>query len=115
GVFEIKLRKMWFGVEQIVSRFIRVIKGIFQASIVGQIVRLVIIMGTKIKGTFSNLGKVSRAIFSALGTWMSKKWTSIKDNTVGKAKLLWSGVKAWWSYLGKNTRTTMSSIGRFMS
>ncbi|MFL1422510.1 peptidoglycan DD-metalloendopeptidase family protein [Staphylococcus ureilyticus] len=115
GLFTGNFRKMWSGVQQIFSGFIRVIKGIFQASFVGQIVRLAIIMGTKIKGTFSNLGKVSRAIFSALGTWMSKKWTSIKDNTVGKAKLLWSGVKAWWSNLGKNTRTTMSSIGSFMS
>ena len=115
GLFTGNFRKMWSGVQQIFSGFIRVIKGVFQASFVGQIVRLAIIMGTKIKGTFSNLGKVSRAIFSALGTWMSKKWTSIKDNTVGKAKLLWSGVKAWWSSLGKNTRTTMSSIGSFMS
>lgn len=115
GLFTGNFRKMWSGVQQIFSGFIRVIKGIFQASFVGQIVRLAVIMGTKIKGTFSNLGKVSRAIFSALGTWMSKKWTSIKDNTVGKAKLLWSGVKAWWSNLGKNTRTTMSSIGSFMS
>ncbi|WP_210139111.1 peptidoglycan DD-metalloendopeptidase family protein [Staphylococcus sp. GDY8P82P] len=115
GLFTGNFRKMWSGVQQIFSGFIKVIKGIFQASFVGQIVRLAIIMGTKIKGTFSNLGKVSRAIFSMLGTWMSKKWTSIKDNTVGKAKLLWSGVKAWWSNLGKNTRTTMSSIGSFMS
>lgn len=115
GLFTGNFRKMWSGVQQIFSGFIRVIKGIFQTSFVGQIVRLAVIMGTKIKGTFSNLGKVSRAIFSALGTWMSKKWTSIKDNTVGKAKLLWSGVKAWWSNLGKNTRTTMSSIGSFMS
>lgn len=115
GLFTGNFRKMWSGVQQIFSGFIRVIKGIFQASFVGQIVRLAVIMGTKIKGTFSNLAKVSRVIFSALGTWMSKKWTSIKDNTVGKAKLLWSGVKAWWSSLGKNTRTTMSSIGSFMS
>ena len=115
GLFTGNFRKMWSGVQQIFSGFIRVIKGIFQASFVGQIVRLAVIMGTKIKGTFSNLAKVSRVIFSALGTWMSKKWTSIKDNTVGKAKLLWSGVKAWWSNLGKNTRTTMSSIGSFMS
>ena len=115
GLFTGNFRKMWSGVQQIFSGFIRVIKGIFQASFVGQIVRLAVIMGTKIKGTFSNLGKVSRAIFSALGTWMSKKWTSIKDNTVGKAKLLWSGVKAWWSNLGKNTRATMNSIGSFMS
>lgn len=115
GLFTGNFRKMWSGVQQIFSGFIRVIKGIFQASFVGQIVRLAIIMGTKIKGTFSNLAKVSRVIFSALGTWMSKKWTSIKDNTVGKAKLLWSGVKAWWSNLGKNTRATMNSIGSFMS
>ncbi|RZI05184.1 phage tail tape measure protein [Staphylococcus condimenti] len=115
GLFTGNFRKMWSGVQQIFSGFIRVIKGIFQASFVGQIVRLAVIMGTKIKGTFSNLGKVSRAIFSALGTWMSKKWTSIKDNTVGKAKLLWSGVKMWWSNLGKNTRATMNSIGSFMS
>ncbi len=115
GLFTGNFRKMWSGVQQIFSGFIRVIKGIFQASFVGQIVRLAIIMGTKIKGSFSNLAKVSRVIFSALGTWMSKKWTSIKDNTVGKAKLLWSGVKAWWSNLGKNTRATMNSIGSFMS
>ncbi|WP_210123494.1 peptidoglycan DD-metalloendopeptidase family protein [Staphylococcus sp. GDX8P106P-2] len=115
GLFTGNFRKMWSGVQQIFSGFIRVIKGIFQVSFAGQIVALARIMGTKIKGMFSNLAKVSRAIFSALGTWMSKKWTSIKDNTVGKAKLLWSGVKAWWSNLGKNTRATMSSIGSFMS
>ncbi len=115
GLFTGNFRKMWSGVQQIFSGFIRVIKGIFQASFVGQIVRLAIIMGTKIKGTFSNLAKVSRVIFSALGTWMSKKWTSIKDNTVGKAKILWSGVKGWWSNLNKNTRSTMNSVGSFMS
>ena len=65
GLFTGNFRKMWSGVQQIFSGFIRVIKGIFQASFVGQIVRLAVIMGTKIKGTFSNLGKVSRAIFSA--------------------------------------------------
>ncbi|MGI2270353.1 peptidoglycan DD-metalloendopeptidase family protein [Staphylococcus cohnii] len=115
GLFTGNFRKMWSGVQQIFSGFIRVIKGIFQVSFVGQIVALARIMGTRIKTIFSNLGKVSRAIFTALGTWMSKKWSSIKNNTVGKAKLLWSGVKAWWSNLGKNTRATMSSIGSFMS
>ena len=115
GLFTGNFRKMWSGVQQIFSGFIRVIKGIFQVSFVGQIVALARIMGTRIKTIFSNLGKVSRAIFTALGTWMSKKWSSIKNNTVGKAKLLWSGVKAWWSNLGKNTRATMNSIGSFMS
>ena len=115
GLFTGNFRKMWSGVQQIFSGFIRVIKGIFQVSFVGQIVALARIMGTRIKALFSNLGKVSRAIFSALGTWMSKKWLSIKNNTVGKAKLLWSGVKMWWSNLGKNTRAIMNSIGSFMS
>lgn len=115
GLFTGNFRKMWSGVQQIFSGFIRVIKGIFQVSFVGQIVALARIMGTRIKALFSNLGKVSRAIFSALGTWMSKKWLSIKNNTVGKAKLLWSGVKMWWSNLGKNTRAIMNSIGNFMS
>ena len=115
GLFTGNFRKMWSGVKQIFSGFIKVIKGIFQVSFVNQIVKLARIMGAKIKATFSNLAKVSRAIFSALGAWMSKKWTSIKNNTVGKAKLLWSGVKKWWSNLGKNTRATMNSIGSFMS
>lgn len=115
GLFTGNFRKMWSGVQQIFSGFIRVIKGIFQVSFVGQIVALARIMGTRIKTIFSNLGKASRAIFTALGTWMSKKWSSIKNNTVGKAKLLWSGVKNWWSNLGKNTRATMNSIGSFMS
>ncbi|WIL68918.1 peptidoglycan DD-metalloendopeptidase family protein [Staphylococcus cohnii] len=115
GLFTGNFRKMWSGVQQIFSGFIRVIKGIFQVSFVGQVINLARIMGTRIKTIFSNLGKVSRAIFTALGTWMSKKWSSIKNNTVGKAKLLWSGVKAWWSNLGKNTRATMNSIGSFMS
>ena len=115
GLFTGNFRKMWAGVKQIFSGFIRVIKGIFQVSFVNQIVKSARIMGTKIKETFSNLAKTSRVIFLALGAWMSRKWTSIKDNTVGKAKLLWSGVKKWWSNLNKNTRATMNSVGKFMS
>ncbi|PTF46972.1 phage tail tape measure protein [Staphylococcus cohnii] len=115
GLFTGNFRKMWSGVQQIFSGFIRVIKGIFQVSFVGQIVALARSMGTKIKALFANLGKVSRVIFSVLGKWMSTKWQSIKDNTVGKAKLLWSGVKQWWSNLGKNTRAIMNFIGSFIS
>src|SRR5699024_6330904 len=68
-----------------------------------------------VKGWWSNLNKNTRSTMNSVGSFMSKKWQSIKSGTVNKAKSTWSGVKNWWSNLNKNTRATMNSVGKFMS
>src|SRR5699024_9460907 len=59
--------------------------------------------------------KNTRATMNSVGKFMSSKWSSIKSNTVNRAKNTWSGVKGAWSSLSKGTRSTMNSVGSFMS
>jgi TP901 family phage tail tape measure protein len=115
ALFTGDFRLMWSGVKQIFSGFIKIIVGIFRVSFIGQIVAFARGMVKNVSGVFRNLGAVSRAIFSALGKWMSAKWQAIRNSVVNKVKSLWSGMKATWGALKSGTIKLMATVGTWIA
>ncbi|MBF7023753.1 phage tail tape measure protein [Staphylococcus kloosii] len=105
---------LWSGVKQIFSGFIKIIVGIFRISFVGQILAFARGMVKSVTGVFRNLGVLSRAIFSALGKWISAKWQAIRNSVVNKVKSLWNGVKATWAALKTGTINIIASVGTWL-